>query len=85
VEQEAFDGAAAWSSVTDQARWKDTRVVHDDQIAGLQMFGHARKRGVLDRTRVSRKHQKARLSSLRRRPLRDQLVGEIEIKVARPQ
>ena len=68
--------------MTNEARRKDASVVEHEQIAGAEMIGQSRERGVFDRPGMAREDQQPRLPSLRRRPLSDQLLGQVEIEIA---
>ena len=68
--------------MSDQPRREDTRVIQHEQVAGTQIVAETIEGRVLDGPVVSREHQQPRLPALGRRPLRDQLLGQIEIEIA---
>ena len=82
TQQKAFHHAAAWNATTDEPCRKDARVVEHEQIARPQVLSESGKSGVLDCAGVPGKHQETRLASLGRRSLSDQLLRQIEIKIA---
>ena len=68
--------------MTDQPCWKDSRVVHDKEIAGVQVVAEVRERCVFDCASMPREEHQSRLTSLGRRTLSDQLLRQLEIEIA---
>jgi hypothetical protein len=74
AQQQAFDGAAAGDSMSNEARGEHTCVIDDEQVAGAQVIAYARERGVLDRAALTREDQESRLAALSGWTLSDQLI-----------
>jgi hypothetical protein len=68
--------------MTDQPCRKDSRVVHDKEIAGVQVVAEVRERCVFDSTSMPREDHQSRLTPLLRRTLCDQLLRQLEIEIA---
>jgi hypothetical protein len=78
--EEALGSPAAWQPATDQTRRKDAGVVDDEQIAAAKEAADVGDVCVLDLARRTMQDQQAR-GSTRRRLLRDQFFGKLEIEV----
>jgi hypothetical protein len=80
AKEEAFDDAAAWDAVAEQARREDARVVDDEEIAGAEKRRQIADGRMMERWRLPIEDEQAR-----RAPgcglLRDQIVRELEGEV----
>jgi hypothetical protein len=80
TEEEAFDDAAAWDAVAEQARCEDARVVDDEEIAAAEVRRQIADGRVMERWRLPIEDEQARRTagcSL----LRDQILRELEGEV----
>ena len=79
-QQQAFDRSTARHPAAEQTRREHARVVDDEQIAAAKEAPDVGDACVLDIARRTMQHQQARRPP-RRRLLRNQFVGEIEVEV----
>ncbi len=70
------------NTAADQPRRKHPRVVDDDEIAGAEELGNRGDLRMDDRSGGTIETQQARRAALRRRLLRDQFRGKVEIELA---
>jgi thioredoxin reductase len=81
AEEERFHGAAARNAMAEQARRKDSGVVDDQKVSGLEVLGQVGELGVLYRARVALQHQETRSAANGGRLLCNQLIRQLEIEV----
>ena len=81
-DQEAFDGAAAGVAAAEEPRREDASVVDDEEVAGAQQFRQRADIRVRNRAGGAVEMQQARAAAGRRRLLRDQFRGKVEVEVA---
>ena len=79
-QQQALDRAAARHAVAEQPRREDAGVVDDEQVAAAKEASDVGDACVLDLARRTMQDQQARRPT-RRRLLRDQFFGKLEIEV----
>ena len=79
-QQQALDRSAARHAAAEQTRREDAGVVDDEQIAAAKEASDVGDACVLDLARRTMQDQQARRST-RRRLLRDQFFGKLEIEV----
>ena len=81
-DEQALHCATAGHTTADQTRRKHSRVVHDDDIAGLKQFGELADGGMGDRPGRPIEVEQSRGAALAGWFLRDQVGGKIEVEVA---
>ena len=79
-QQQALDRSAARHAAAEQTRREDAGVVDDEQIAAAKEASDVGDACVLDLARRTMQDQQARRST-RRRLLRDQFLGKLEVEV----
>ena len=78
--QETLGGAARWNTASEQTGGKDARVVDDQDVPGPEQSGELGNHSMSRASVVPRQNHQPRFATRRRR-LRDQFLGQIEIKV----
>jgi hypothetical protein len=79
-QEQAFDGASARHAMAEQTRWKDPRVVYNEQVTRLKITAELDEHRVLEPV-VTVQDKEARTAADFGRMLRDELVRQIEVEV----
>ena len=80
VQQQTLHDAATGNPTTQKSRGKDARIVENQQIARDEIAVEVGERDMFDRA-AAVKHQEPRSATFRRRMLRNQRLGQFEIKI----
>jgi thioredoxin reductase len=81
AQQKTLRGAAARQPLPKEASGKHLRVVHNEKIARVQLFGETTELRMVDGAAGARHDHEPRFSAMWRRLLRDQLIGKIETEL----
>jgi hypothetical protein len=80
-QQQALDLPAGGVAMADQARRHDARVVQREKVAGSEQVGQVGNHAVGPRAPRAIDDEQARAAPDRRRLLRDQVLGQVEVEI----